>query len=103
MYVCMYVYVYCVCMCVCMYVCICVYICMCVYVCMYVFFVCMCIFAVLEIRIRNWSAIFLKIGYFRLLTAVPIENVQDIWLTKMHFGQPNAEIGQKMPIADCYF
>ena len=34
--------------------------------------------------------------FFRLLIAVPIENVQEIWLIKMDFGQPNAEIGQKM-------
>ena len=34
--------------------------------------------------------------FFRLLIAVPIENVQEIWLTKMDFGWPNAEIGWKM-------
>ena len=39
---------------------------------------------------------FLKIGYFMLLIAVPIENVQEIWPTKMAFGWPNAEIGRKM-------
>jgi len=26
----------------------------------------------------------------------PIENVQSNWPTKMDFGQPNVEIGQKM-------
>ena len=52
--------------------------------------------AVLEIRIRNWLAVSLKIGYFRSLIAVPIENVQQIWPAKMDFGWPNAEIGQKM-------
>ena len=31
-----------------------------------------------------------------LLIAVPIENAQEIWPTKMDFGQPNAEIGRKM-------
>ena len=31
-----------------------------------------------------------------LLIAVPIENVQEIWPTKMDFGWPNAEIGRKM-------
>ena len=40
---------------------------------------------------------FLKIGYFyRLLIYRSIENVQEIWPTKMDFGQPNAEIGRKM-------
>ena len=40
---------------------------------------------------------FLKIGYFyRLLIYCSIENVQEIWPTKMDFGQPNAEIGWKM-------
>ena len=34
--------------------------------------------------------------FLRLLIAVPIENVQEVWLTKMNFGWPNAEIGQKM-------
>ena len=29
-----------------------------------------------------------------LLTAVPIENVQEIWPTNMDFGQPNAEVGR---------
>ena len=33
---------------------------------------------------------------FGLVIAVPIENVQEIWPTKMDFGRPNAEIGQKM-------
>ena len=31
-----------------------------------------------------------------LLIAVPIENVQEIWPTKMDFGRPNAKIGRKM-------
>ena len=55
--------------------------------------------AVLEIRIRNWSAIFLKIGYssYRLMFShCSIENVQEIWLTTIDFGQPNAENGRKM-------
>ena len=33
---------------------------------------------------------------FRLLIAVPIECVQETWATKMDFGRPDAEIGQKM-------
>ena len=33
---------------------------------------------------------------FRVLIAVYIENVQEIWPTKMDFGRPNAEIGWKM-------
>ena len=45
---------------------------------------------VLEIRIRNWSAV-LKIGYFMgLLIAVPLKMYRKIWPTKMDFGQPNA-------------
>ena len=39
---------------------------------------------------------FLEMDIFRLLIAVPIENVQEIWPIKMDFGWPNAEIGQKM-------
>ena len=31
-----------------------------------------------------------------LLIAVPIENVKEIWPTKMDFGRPNSEIGRKM-------
>ena len=50
-------------------------------------------------------------GYFWVTyscIAVPIENVQQILVTKMDFGRPNTEIGQKMangrlPMADCYF
>ena len=38
----------------------------------------------------------LKIGYFIGYSLCPIENVQVIWLTKMDFGQPNAEVGRKM-------
>ena len=44
-----------------------------------------------------------------LLITVPIENVQEIWPTKMDFGWPNAEIGQKMAngpllfLALCYY
>ena len=34
--------------------------------------------------------------FYRLLIAVPIENVQEIWPTKMDFGRPNAEIGRNM-------
>ena len=35
--------------------------------------------------------------FYRLATdCCPIENVQEIWLTKMDFGQTNAETGQKM-------
>ena len=51
---------------------------------------------VLEIRKRNWSAVFVKMNTFWLLIAVPTENVQEIWLTKMDYGRPNAEIGRKM-------
>ena len=51
---------------------------------------------VLEIRIRNWSVVFVKMNTFWLLIAVPTENVQEIWLTKMDYGRPNAEIGWKM-------
>ena len=51
---------------------------------------------VLEIRIRNWLAVLLKMDIFRLLISVPIENVQEIWPTKMDFGRSNAEIGWKM-------
>ena len=36
---------------------------------------------------------FLKIG---LLHCCPIENVWEIWLIKIDFGRPNAEIGRKM-------
>ena len=53
-------------------------------------------FSVLEIRIRNWSAVLLKMDIFRQLIAVPIQNVQEIWPTKMDFGQPNAENGREM-------
>ena len=53
--------------------------------------------AVLEIRIRNWSAIFFEDPCILLvIDRCPIENVQEIWLTKMDFVRPNAEIGQKM-------
>ena len=38
-----------------------------------------------------------------LLIAVPIENVQEIWLTKMDFGWLNAEIGQKMASGQLLF
>ena len=48
----------------------------------------------IEIRIRNCSAVFLI--FFRYLIVVPIRNVQEIWLTKMDFGRPNAENGRKM-------
>ena len=41
-------------------------------------------------------AVFLKMDIFRLLIAVPIENAQEIWPTKMDFGRPNVEIGRKM-------
>ena len=34
--------------------------------------------------------------FYRLLIVVPIENVWEIWPTKMDFGRPNAEIGRKM-------
>ena len=33
---------------------------------------------------------------FWLLIAVPTENVQEIWPTKMDYGWPNAEISWKM-------
>ena len=32
----------------------------------------------------------------RLLHCCPIENVWEIWLIKIDFGWPNAEIGRKM-------
>ena len=53
-------------------------------------------FSVLEIRIKNWSAVLLKMDMFRQLIAVPIQNVQEIWPTKMDFGQPNADNGREM-------
>ena len=31
-----------------------------------------------------------------VINCCPNENVQETWLTKIGFGQPNAEIGQKM-------
>ena len=34
--------------------------------------------------------------FYRLLLCCPIENVWEIWLTKMDFGWPNAEISWKM-------
>ena len=57
----------------------------------------------LEIRIRNWLAVFLKIGYSDVTDCCPIENVQEIWPTKTDFGWLNAEIVGKWPMADCYF
>ena len=51
------------------------------------------IYTVLEIRIRNYSAIFLKIKF---TDCCPTENVQESWPTKIHFGWPNAEIGWNM-------
>ena len=40
---------------------------------------------------------FLKIGYFiGYFYCCPIENVWEIWPTKMDFDWSNAEIGQKM-------
>ena len=50
----------------------------------------------LEIRIRNWSAAFLKKDILYAIDCCPIENVWEIWPNKMDFGQPNAEIGRKM-------
>ena len=46
---------------------------------------------------RNWSAVFVKIGYFiGYYTAVPFENPLEIWPIKIECGRPNAEIGRKM-------
>ena len=38
----------------------------------------------------------MKIGYFISYLLLSIENVQEIWPTKMDFGWPNTEIGWKM-------
>ena len=50
--------------------------------------------AVLEIRIRNWSAVFFEnrifLGYWLL------SPLKMYWPTKMNFGRPNTEIGWKM-------
>ena len=59
------------------------------------------LYAVQEIRIRNWSAVFKHLIFYRLLITVPLKiNVQEIWLvkilTKIDFGRPNAEIECKM-------
>ena len=51
---------------------------------------------VLEIRIRNWLVIFLKMYVFYRLLIAAIENVQEIWPTKLDFGQPKTEIVWKM-------
>ena len=45
------------------------------------------------LRYNICSAWFLDI---RISTCCPIENVQEIWPTKIDFGRPNAEIGWKM-------
>ena len=39
---------------------------------------------------------FFKIGYFLFTDCCPIEKVQEIWETKMDFGQPNTETSRKM-------
>ena len=39
---------------------------------------------------QNLVGRFLKIRYFNRLLITSIENVQEIWPTKMDFGQPNA-------------
>ena len=52
--------------------------------------------AVLEIRTRNWSAVFLKRIFYRLLHCYSIDNVWEIWPIKIDFGRPNAEIGWEM-------
>ena len=49
--------------------------------------------AVLEIRIRNWSSIFLKMGYFTA-AAVPLKMYRR-FVDKIDFGRPNAEISHK--------
>ena len=55
---------------------------------------------VVEIRVRNWLAVFPENQTFcRLLIAVPLKMYSRP--TKMDFGWPNAEIGQKMPMASC--
>ena len=51
---------------------------------------------VLEIMIRNWLAVFMKIRYFIGNWLFPIENAQEIWPNKTDFGWLNAKIGQKM-------
>ena len=51
---------------------------------------------VLEIGSEIGRLFFRKWIFIRLLIAVTIENVQEIWPTKMDFGWPNAEIGRKM-------
>ena len=71
----------------------------CKYVCMYArTYVCD---SVLEIRIKNWLAIFKYVIFYRLLNYCLTEKVWEIWPIKIDFGRPNAEIGKKM--ADCYF
>ena len=52
--------------------------------------------SVLEIRMRNWSAIFKSWTFYRLIHCCPIENIWEIWPIKIDFGRPNAEIGWKM-------
>ena len=46
---------------------------------------------------------FLKIGYFMGYRLLSHWNVQEIWPTKMDFGQPNAKISQKMANAQQLF
>ena len=56
---------------------------------------------VLEIRIRNCSAVFKDI--LQVTDYCPIENVQEIWPTKIDFGWSKSKIGRKWPKVDCYF
>ena len=52
---------------------------------------------VLEVRIRNWLAVFFKYGlFYRLLKGCHIEHVWQLWPIKIDFDCPNAEIGPKM-------
>ena len=61
--------------------------------------------AMLEIRMRNWSAVSLKIRCLQVTDCCAIENVQKISLTKVSFGHSNAKIVHKMAnlMADYYF
>ena len=52
--------------------------------------------SVLEIRMRNWLVVFEDRIVLWVIDYCSIENVQEIWPTKVDFGWPNAVIGRKM-------
>ena len=54
----------------------------------------------LEIRIKG--GFFKKVTFYRLLHCCPIENVWEIWLIRIDFGQPNAEIDRNWPMTDLF-